>query len=253
MFFTLNISPQSVLFQIGNFRVHYYGLIMVTAILICIFIANRLARQKNIDLWKLDNLYFYLIIFGILGARLYEVLFFSWQYYQNNLLAIFKIWQGGLAIQGVIIAGIITVFVYSRKNKISFLKYASLLAVVLPLGQAIGRWGNFFNQELYGRMTSLPWAIYIENTNLYHHPLFLYESILNIILFIILYNIYKKGKFDQQVLFFYISGYGIIRFLMEFWRIDHCPLIFNIRLPQLVSLIAIIVGTALIFYPKIKK
>ncbi len=247
----INISPSPIILEIGIFKVYYYSLLIVGAILVCMIVANKLAKKKNLDLGKLDNLYFYLVIWGIIGARLYEVFFFSWSYYQKNLIAIFKVWEGGLAIQGAILAGIITVFVYCRRNKLSFSKYASLLAVVLPLGQAIGRWGNFFNQELYGRISRWPWAIYIEESGFYHQPLFFYESILNFILFVILYRIYLKGKLENQVFLFYIFGYGLIRFLMEFMRIDHAPLIYGVRLPQILSLIFVI-GAGILLTKRLK-
>ena len=243
----INISPNPILFKIGQFRVYWYGLIMVLAILVAICIISKLAKKKGYNIKQLENLYFYVIIMGLIGARVYEVLFFNWSYYQNHLLDIFKIWNGGLAIQGTILFGIVTIYIFCKKNKLLFWKYTDLLVLGLILGQVIGRWGNFFNQELYGRVSNLPWAIYIERTANFHHPVFLYESILNLILFFILLKLFKKGYFNGFVTLLYLGGYSLIRFLMEFIRIDPTPLVLGIRLPQLVSFLVIIISIVLIF------
>jgi len=176
----INIIPNSILLEVGKFKIHWYGFIMVLAILIAIYFISKLAKKREYDTSQLENLYFYVILIGLVGARLYEVFFFNWGYYQSHVLDIFKVWNGGLAIQGTILFGIVTVYIFCKKNKLVFLKYTDLLVIGLALGQSIGRWGNFFNQELYGRVSSLPWAIYIERTANYHHPLFLYEAILNL-------------------------------------------------------------------------
>jgi phosphatidylglycerol---prolipoprotein diacylglyceryl transferase len=243
----INISPNPVLLNIGQIKLHWYGLIMVIAILFGIYVVNKLARGRKYDLKQIENLYFYVIIFGLLGARVYEVLFFNWSYYQNHLLDIFKVWNGGLAIQGTILFGVVTVYIFCKKNKLSFWKYTDLLVLGLILGQVIGRWGNFFNQELYGRVSNLPWAIYIERTASFHHPVFLYEAILNLVLFFILFKIFKKEYFNGLITLSYLGGYSFIRFWMEFIRADSTPLVFGIRLPQLVSFIVVIVSIILIF------
>jgi len=246
----INISPNSILFEIGQFKIHWYGLIIVLAILVAITVINKLAKEKKYNIEKLENLYFYVIIFGLIGARVYEVLFFNWDYYQNHLEDIFKIWNGGLAIQGTILFGVITVYIFCKRNKLVFWKYADLLSLGLILGQALGRWGNFFNQELYGQVSNLPWAIYIERTANFHQPLFLYESTLDLILFFILLKLFKKGYFNGFITLLYLSGYSLIRFCMEFLRIDSAPLILGIRLPQLVSFIVIIVSIILLVLQK---
>ena len=243
----INISPNPILLEFGQFKIYYYGLIMVLAILIAIFVITKLAKKRGYDLNQLENLYFYIIIMGLIGARVYEVLFFNWSYYQNNLLDIFKVWNGGLAIQGTILFGIVTVYIFCKKNRLVFLKYTDLLVIGLILGQSIGRWGNFFNQELYGRVSDLPWAIYIERTASFHHPVFLYEIILNIILFFVLLKLFKKGYFNGLITFLYLGGYSLIRFFMEFMRIDPTPLVLGVRLPQLVSFMVIIFSILLIF------
>ncbi len=241
----INISPNPILFQTNSLTIHYYGVIMVLAILIAIYVVNKLAQRKDYNLHQLDDLYFYVIILGIIGARFYEVFFFSWSYYQHHLVDIFKIWNGGLAIQGTILFGILTVYIFCKRRKLSFWKYTDLLVVGLSLGQSIGRWGNFFNQELYGRITNLPWAIYIERTGNFRHPLFLYESILDLLLFFLLKHFFKKKHFNGSITLLYLGAYSLIRFAMEFLRIDHCPVVLGFRLPQLVSII--VLWVAIIF------
>jgi len=264
----INIIPNSILVDFGFVKIYWYGFIISLGILISLFFVHKVAKQKKYNLKKLEDLYFYAIIFGLIGARLYEVFFFNWSYYQHNLINIFKVWEGGLAIQGTILFGVLTVYIFCKKNKsphfkksggdklsqlkgkcgdkLKFFQYTDLLVLGLILGQAIGRWGNFFNQELYGRISSLPWAIYIERTGLFHHPVFLYESILNLILFFILYQVFKKQQKFGLTTLLYIGGYSLIRFLMEFIRIDHCPIILGIRLPQLISFLVII--AVVLFY-----
>lgn len=249
----INIVPNSILLEIGFLKIHYYGLIMVFAILMGICVIDKIAKKGGYDLRKLENLYFYVILLGLIGARIYEVLFFNWHYYQNHLLDIFKIWNGGIAIQGTILFGIVTVYIFSKKNKVNFLKYTDLLVIGLALGQSIGRWGNFFNQELYGHVSNLPWAIYIERTANFHHPVFFYESILNLILFWILWKIFHKKHFNGLVTLSYLGGYSLIRFGMEFLRVDSTPMVLGIRLPQLVSFIVFLVSFVLIFVKRLKR
>jgi phosphatidylglycerol---prolipoprotein diacylglyceryl transferase len=242
----INISPNSVLLEVGQLKIHWYGFIMVLAILISVYVINRLAKKKEYNIEKLESLYFYVILIGLVGARIYEVLFFNWSYYQNNLLDIFKIWNGGLAIQGTILFGVVTVYIFCKKNKLFFWKYTDLLVIGLALGQSIGRWGNFFNQELYGYISNLPWAIYIERTGNFHHPVFFYEAILNLILFFILLKLFKREHFNGLITLSYLGGYSLIRFCMEFIRIDPTPLVLGLRLPQLVSFIVIIISVIII-------
>ena len=249
----INISPNPILFELGFVRIYWYGLIMVFGIISGIYVIIKISKNKSYNLEKLWDLFFYLILFGIIGARLYQVFFFNWNYYQSNLFQIFAVWNGGMAIQGSIIACVITLFVYCKKNKLFFLEYADLLAVALPFGQAIGRWGNFFNSELYGKVSNLPWAIYIKSTGRFHQPLFFYESILDLILFFILLRVYKRSNHKGYVFFSYIFGYGIIRFLMEFLRIDNAPMIYGIRLPQIVSVFFVLISVALFYLTKKNK
>lgn len=246
----INSNPNPILLHFGIINVYFYGIIIVSGILLCMYLIEKLSKNNDIEKKHLENLYFYLIIFGIIGARIYSVLFFDFRYYKNNILEIFKIWHGGIAIQGAIIAGILTIYFYCKKYKLKFLKYMDVFALVLPLGQAIGRWGNFFNSELYGKISSLPWAIYINRTGFHHHPIFIYEFILNLILFFILLKIYKTSHKSGAVFLYYLMGYGMIRFFMEFLRIDITFMIFGIRFPQIIASIFVIFSVYFLYIDK---
>jgi len=205
---------------------------------------------------------FYLVIICILGARIYYCIF-NLDYYLSNILDIFKIWEGGLAIHGGIIAGIIFIFFYTRKHGISLLDILDVFAPALVLGQAIGRWGNFFNQEAFGPETTfevlknlkIPEFIidgmYIDNA--YHHPTFIYESLGCLLIFITIIII-RNIKFIKpgQVASIYFIGYGILRFLIESLRQDSL-MFFNLKIAQLVSIIMIVVGIILFILPYIKR
>jgi len=159
-----NFNPQALLVSFGPFHIYWYGLFMVSGILIALGTSSILAKYYKIKADTLLDLAFWLIINGLIGARLYDVLL-ELSYYKSNPLDIFKIWQGGLAIHGAIIAGLITTYFFARKHKISLWTLSALIVPGLALAQAIGRWGNYFNQELFGLPTSLPWGIPISILN----------------------------------------------------------------------------------------
>lgn len=253
-----NFSPSPVLFQFGPLIFRYYGLIIALALLLAVLIGLKLAKKAGFTADEVFDLSFWLALSGLAGARLYEVLILEPGYFLSHPAEIVKIWHGGLAIHGAIIGGIIALLVWCWRNKKDFWLTADIIAVTLPLAQALGRWGNYFNQEVFGRPTDLPWGIFIAPANRplgfsesqYFQPTFLYESILNLILFLTLFIAYRKNKLKKgQYLAVYLIGYGVIRFLMEFIRIDQTALIFGWRWPQIFSLALIIVG-ALIFCKK---
>jgi len=211
-----------------------------------------------IDIRKQDllDLFFYLLVFGVIGARMYEILFIDFDYYWQNPGQMIAVWNGGLAIHGGLIAGLFVLIIFTRKRKLNFWQFVDVLSPGLILGQAIGRWGNFFNQELFGKPTDFPWKIYISPTNRlpgyqgfdYFHPTFLYESILNLLLFFILYFLFRSRRLGEGGIFFlYLIGYSIIRFSLEFIRLDPTPVILGMRWPQIVSIIIVGVAVALFF------
>ena len=145
--------PKPLLLSFGPFSVYWYGFLIVLGILLGFWVITSLGKKYNLKSDDLLELGLYLIVFGLIGGRIYHI-FLELGYYISNPLDVFKVWQGGLAIHGVLIAGVITLFIWAKKKKVSFWLLADLFVPALILGQAIGRWGNYFNQELFGKPTS---------------------------------------------------------------------------------------------------
>ena len=159
------VAPTRIFLDLGPIKIYWYGLIMVLGIFLTLTVVLKVASQKKYDLEKVYNLLFYLLIFGFIGARIWEVIGYSWLYFYSDPWAILKIWQGGLAIHGALMAGIITIIIWCWRNQESVWRYLDLITLGLPLGQAIGRFGNYFNQELFGLPTTGWWGIYIDYIN----------------------------------------------------------------------------------------
>jgi phosphatidylglycerol:prolipoprotein diacylglycerol transferase len=197
--------------------INLYGILISFSILLCILVAESLAKEDKDFVWELSP---WAIVSGLIGARIYHVIS-TFGYYSVNPIEVFYIWNGGLGIWGAIAGGLIGSLIYLRKRKKEVWTWLDICAVTLPLGQAIGRWGNFFNKEIYGAQTSLPWGININGIK--YQPLFLYESILDILNFIILYLLYRKTALKNRNGFFsflYLLNYSLVRFLMELLRQD---------------------------------
>ena len=237
--------------KLGSITIYYYSILIMIGVVIAFYLSKKEANQNGLGKKYIDDLLFYLVIFGILGARLYYVIF-NFSYYKSDLLSIFKIWEGGIAIYGAVIAGIITIYYYSKKKKKDFLLTLDTIAPGLILAQSIGRWGNFFNHEAYGKVVSLSRLhdLHIPNSVIremyingaYHHPTFLYESLWCLIGFIILLIIRNKTKDKYKIVTYsYFIYYGIGRFLIEGLRTDSLYL-FNFRVSKIVSIILIIIG-----------
>jgi phosphatidylglycerol---prolipoprotein diacylglyceryl transferase len=227
----LNVNP--IAFTIFNLEIRWYGILTALALVIGFVIAYFIAKYRRQKEDEVLNFAPFAIIFAILGARLLHVIV-NWSYYNQNLSYIFAFRRGGLAIQGAMVGGILALIIFCRIRKLDFWVWADIMVTGLILGQAIGRWGNFFNQEAFGRPTSLPWAIYIrpENRPLnfssfeYFHPTFLYESIANLALFILLLFIHrvyvnKPGRLPGGlILSIYLGIYALYRTFIEAYRID---------------------------------
>lgn len=239
-----------ILFTVGPITIYWYSVTMLLAVLTGLYISFKESKKQNMYNF-LSDLIFYVIIFGIIGARTYYVIF-NFDSYKNNLLSILKIWEGGLAIYGAVIAGFLVIVYFAKKQKQSIIKTTDIIVPGLIIAQAIGRWGNFFNGEAHGGEVSLEFlksihlpkfiidGMYINGS--YYHPTFLYESIWCIIGFILLIIIRKLTKRKKGIITTsYFIWYGIGRLFIEGLRTDSLYL-GNIRISQLVSLILIIVG-----------
>jgi len=242
----------------------WYGLIITFAMIIGFMIALRKSKHEGIKSDNMFDLAIYLIVFCILGARLYYVLFYPGEY--NSFIDVISIWNGGLAIYGGVLAGILTIVVFTKLKKISTAKLLDAAAPGLIIGQAIGRWGNFCNAEAFGGETTLPWRMGISRgvkigddllfgTPSYVHPTFLYESLWNIIGFALIMIFYKKKKFNGQMALFYGIWYGFGRFFIEGMRTDSLYIPgTTLRVSQVVAAVCVIGGiVAMIVCGKIAK
>ncbi|MCR1898011.1 prolipoprotein diacylglyceryl transferase [Irregularibacter muris] len=238
-----------IAFNIFGLPVRWYGLLMSSSILIGLLLAMHLAKKNNYDAEKILDLVFYATPAAIIGARLYYVIF-KWEYYSQYPKEIFAIWHGGLAIHGAVIAAIIVAIIYTRKKGLSFWEIVDYMAPSLILGQAIGRWGNFFNQEAYGGETNLPWAITVNDPikgMIKVHPTFFYEFLWNLAIFFFLLWYGKRKKANGEVFLLYAILYSVGRFFIEGLRTD--SLMFGeIRVAQLISVLTIIMGVVIINY-----
>ncbi len=296
--FLHTFTPQPILLQLGWLKIYWYGIFVVLGVVVGLVVVLKIAQRLGISSDEVYNLGFYLIIFGIIGGRIYAVIL-DLPFYLKNPWEIIAVWHGGLAIHGVIIGGLITLLIYNipltlalspkgRGRLRNFWQWADILAPAIALGQAIGRWGNYFNQEIFGKPTDLPWGIPIAFQNRpfeylssqYFQPTFLYESLLNGFNFLILILIfrffrhpepaYRQGRLDSGshesetlkqvqsdkvgfIFLIYLINYSIIRIAMEFLRLDTTPVIWGIRLPILVSGVVIVLSLGAITRLTLKK
>lgn len=247
--------------SLGPISISWYSIFILLGIFFAGIIINKEAKKSNIPTAFITNLIFWCVIFGIVGARIYYVLF-NLDYYKAYPMEIIKVWNGGLAIHGGLIAGVITLILYCRKYNVNILKMMDIATPGVILAQAFGRWGNFFNSEAHGSIVTrgfleslhLPEFIidgmYIDGN--YYHPTFLYESILCLIGFFILLGIRSiKGTKLGNTTAVYLIWYGVIRFFIESLRTDSLML-GNIKVAQLVSIVMVIIGVVMFVITKLK-
>lgn len=246
-----------VALDLGFIQIYWYSITMFLGIAAASVMILMEAKKQKINQDFMINLIFYGVIFGLLGARLYYVLF-NLDYYTKYPIEIFEIWNGGIAIHGAMIVGLTVVYLYCRKYKAKFLKVLDILAVGFILGQAIGRWGNFFNGEAYGPITSLSNLKFLPQfivdgmyiNGAYRVPTFLYESIWDLLGFIVLVVV-RKSAYTKvgQLSGIYLIWYSVGRIVIEGLRTDSLML-GPIKMAQLVSVIAIIIGVLLLIFSK---
>ncbi|MDC2863180.1 prolipoprotein diacylglyceryl transferase [Bacillus sp. BP-3] len=259
---TEHIKPlDPIAFQFGPISVHWYGIIIGIGVILGILLASKEGNRRGISSDLILDLIMLALPIAILTARIYYVVF-EWGYYKNHPSEIIAIWHGGIAIHGGIIGAVLTSIWFCKKKKLSFWKLADVLAPSLLLGQAIGRWGNFMNQEAHGEPTSrafleslhLPEFI-INQMNIhgtYYQPTFLYESIWSFIGVIGLLLLRRVNVRRGEIFLTYLIWYSIGRFFIEGMRTDSLMLTSHIRIAQLVSLICII-GSLFIMWYRRKK
>ena len=242
-------------YKIGNFGIRWYSLLILIGVIIGIRMLEKEGQRFNINKDFLFNLAFWAIVIGIIGARIYYVIF-NFNLYKNDIFSIFKIWEGGLAIHGGIIAGVITIALYCKKYKMQFLRITDLCIAPLLLAQVLGRWGNFFNGEAHGAATSLAHlkSLHIPEfiikgmniSGIYYEPTFLYESIFCLVGFIIIL-IVRRGKYIKigMQTALYLMYYSVIRFFIESMRTDSLML-GGFKVAQIVSILLFLTGLIMI-------
>ena len=237
--------------SLGPINISLYSLCILVGIILAFILIRKESKRFNIKDDFISNLIFWCVIYGIVGARIYYVLF-NLDYYLHSPIEIIKVWNGGLAIHGGIIAGLITLIYFCKKEKISIIKILDISCIGLIVGQACGRWGNFFNMEAYGSEVTRG---FLENLHLpefiingmhigghYYHPTFLYESLFCVLGLIIMLLIRRIPKIKQgMIISFYLVWYGILRYFIEALRTDSLML-GNIKVAQLVSILFILLG-----------
>lgn len=258
IFSTPPLNP--VALDLGPLEIHWYGIIIAAGMLLGFYIADREASRRGLPEGMFMDLMFYIIIFSIIGARLYYVIF-QWDYYGQNPIDIIMINEGGMAIHGGLIGGGLAGYVFCRVKGYSFFQIADIAAPSLILGQAIGRWGNFMNQEAHGGevtrsfLESLRLPEFIINQmyidGAYYHPTFLYESVWNLIGFAVLILLRPKLKIGQTILF-YLIYYSAGRFFIEGMRTDSLMIGDVLRTAQVISVILIVLAAVIWIYREMK-
>lgn len=245
----------AVAFNIGPFPVRWYGVIICCGMLIAMIIAYSEVRRQQLSVDDLVNMLLIIIPCGILGSRIFYVVF-NWDYYGQNPQYILAIWRGGLAIQGGIILCIIGLIIYCRKKKQSFFQWADVFVPVLSLAQGIGRWGNYINAEAYGPVIEsgsfwswMPFQIYVDGS--YHHPIFLYESIWDIAVFVLLFVTLRKKHRIGTPFALYLILYSVARLLIDQIRVDALLLAGEVRVAIVTAILLILAGAAILW--KIRK
>jgi len=249
-------------FSIGPLFVRFYGIILMSGAVAGAFLAMRESKRRGHEPEIVWDLFIYLLIGGIVGARIWHILTPSPStgitagWYFTHPLDALAVWKGGLGIPGAVIGGLIALYFYSRKAGINFAEWTDIASPSLALGQAIGRWGNFMNQELYGAPTDLPWRIYIDPAHRltsyqsveYYHPLFLYESIWNLMNMFLLIWISRRfaGSLkDGDIFLTYLIVYPVGRFLLDFLRLD-ASLVGGININQtIMAVVAVLASLSL--------
>ena len=239
------------LFGIQGLNIAWYGIIIASGLLLGIWLGNARARKRG---WSSDLVLDFILLavpLAIIGARAYYVAF-EWEYFSAAPTKIIAINEGGLAIYGAVIGGFLAAFLFSRAAKFPFLKLIDLVIPSLILGQAMGRWGNFINQEAFGALVTnpnlqfFPLAVYIQSLGEWHQATFFYESFCNTILLVITFLLGRKGVKDGTLLATYFIGYGTVRAVIEGLRTDSLYLFGTIRISQLLSALLVLVGITLL-------
>ncbi len=260
-------------FTVFGFTIALYGVVIGIGMLCGLALALYIARKYQYDTEKVWDFFLYGIIFGLLGARIYYVIF-SWDMYKDNLLDIFRVRNGGMAIYGGVIAAFLTLYIFTKRKKINYFTMIDICVPGLALGQAIGRWGNFFNREAFGQYTDGLFAMQLpveavraheisesisahiaEGTNYIQvHPTFLYECLWNLLVIVVMLLVWKHKEFEGEIGLVYLGGYGLGRAWIEGLRTDqlHLPGT-QIAVSQLLAILLVVFSVAVYIFVKRRK
>lgn len=244
------------LFFIGDFPIRAYGLVLGLSIVLATGVAYFLAKQDGRYHEHIVDMGIYCGLAGILGARLWDVFFFDWNYYQNHLTEIFNVWQGGMAIQGGVALGVIVGIIYTKKHKIDTWALADIVAPAIILGQALGRIANLLNGDAFGAPTGSAYGIIYPSTTLAYQtyggqplwPAEIWEGQIDVVIFALLLIFRTTNYAKGQVFILYTMLYSAARFFLEYIRGDYNNLIFGLKSAQMTSLIVFFIGTCLFLY-----
>lgn len=246
-----NVSPEAFRVPILDRPIYFYGIIIALAFLSAAVYVLRRTKTFGLDSDRVMDVILCAVIFGIVGARLYYVTF-TWDTYSGNPLSVFYIWEGGIAIFGGIIGGVIAAVFACRWRKVKLLPMLDLASGGLFIGQAIGRWGNFVNAEAYGSVTTLPWGMKIgENASSLVHPTFFYESMWCLLGFLFIAWYTRRRRFDGELWLIYLGWYGLGRFFIERLRTDSLML-GSVRVSQIVALLCVLASVFVLFSTRSK-
>lgn len=241
-----------ILFKIGNFELRAYGLMIALAFITATLLGAKEAKRRGFDPNLIFDFLFYAMIFGILGARIYYVIFADLNWFLKNPFEIIAIWKGGISLHGGLIGGILTAIWFCKKKKILFWQFADLMAPSMIIGQAVGRLACTFNGCSYGRPTDVPWAIMFTNPdamaplNIPLHPTQFYELFTDLLIFLFIWILRKRTVVDGQLFLIYGMLYAIARFIIEYFRGDSLLIAGLLPVPQAISIIIFI--TSFILY-----
>lgn len=238
-----------IAFSVFGFEIRWYGIFIAFAMLIASTFVLKKGKKMGISEDDLMDLVIWVLPSAVIGARIYYVMFYDLSFYLSQPMEILNFRAGGLAIHGGVIGGVLAGYLVTKRKNMPFVKLADVVAPVLILGQAIGRWGNYFNGEAHGGPTNLPWGIMVDGVKV--HPTFLYESVLDFLIFAFLLKLLNKKQFDGQICALYLILYSVGRFFIEGLRTDSL-MVGPFRTAQVISLAMIALGLAIYSFGKKK-
>lgn len=245
-------TPGAVAINLGPFTVRWYGLFMVLGLVAGYALVRRRWRELKLPIDEFEALIIWLVVAGLIGARLVDVFVYEWWYFRDHLTELPYLWQGGLAWHGSLLGAALLLWWWARRRRHNIWLLLDAAVPGLALGQAIGRWGNYFNQELFGLPTHLPWGIPIEPAfrpaafmaSSYFHPVFLYEFVLLAVLALVLWLVRARVR-AGQLFALYLLVAGAVRLVLEFVRVDEQSSLFGLRAGVVVALVSMVAGMVL--------